>query len=237
MTRWTPGSAWRRAREVLRREGSRSLALRLAGEVGYRRMLVMECSLAVQPARVDPAEGVEFGPLRAADIAEYLRLRPDSDAAEIEARLARDDECVVARRDGHIVQACWAAQSPVWIDYLHRHFELADDQTMLYDFYALPEVRGRNLFRAHISAMFSHWAGHRRQRILAAFHPENRAWALVERVGLRPVGVIGYVGAGPLRHQFSRWDQGAAERLRARAARRRRRSRRLVPFASKARRG
>ena len=237
MTRWTPSSAWRRAREVLRQEGSRSLAMRLLGEVGYRRMIVLECSLADRPPAVEAPEGVVFEPLGPADVDEYVRFRPECDPGDIEARLARDDKCVVARRAGSIVQACWAAESPVWIDYLHRHFELADDQTMLYDFYAAPEARGRNLYRAQISAMFSHWAGHRRQRILAAFHPENRVWAFIERVGLRPAGVIGYVGVGRLRYQFSRWDPDAAERLRVRARRRRRRSRRLVPFASKAGRG
>jgi hypothetical protein len=231
---WTPRSLARRVRAVLREEGMRSLWMRALSESIYRRMLVLEGTLADPPPWLEPPEGVEFAPLQPGEIDEYLRLRPDQRRGELEARLASGHVCFAARDRGRLVQTCWFAPDAAWIEYLDWELPLAPGEAYVYDFYALPSARGRHLFRAQVSAMYAFFSDHdqrlrwfpdhaalpdARYGFVAAFHIENRVWSLFTRAGLRPREITGYIGLGALRRSFRR-PAPSEKRLR-RVARRR----------------
>jgi hypothetical protein len=239
---WTLRSAARRARAVLREEGWRSLWLRVVGEFFYRRMLVLEGRLADPPRRFPDEEGLEFAPLDPGDLDAYLRFRPDQERTEIEERLARHHVCFAARQGGRVLQACWFAPPPgAWIEYLDWEFPLAPEEAYVYDMWAVPTDRGRFLFRAQMSEMFAYFADHEQRRrwfpnhynspdadyrFVAAFHLENRIWALFARAGIRPREIVGYIGIGRLRWRFRR-PAPSEEKLKhasRRASRRRRRA-------------
>ncbi len=135
----------------------------------------------------------------------YLALRPDQSSAEIRLRLARGRLCFAAWHGGQIVHAAWGATQRAPIDYLMREIELAPDEAFVFDAFTEPAFRGRNLspLRALVMGRFYRDRGYR--RILTAVHPENRAgFRPLEKVGTRPVGLIGFVGIGPWRWHFLR---------------------------------
>jgi hypothetical protein len=243
---WTWRSATRRARAVLREEGWWGLWMRVLGELFYRRMLVLEGTVADPPPRFPTDEELEFAPLDPADLDDYLSFRPDQAKAEIERRLAREQVCFAARERGRIVQACWFVPPPgAWIDYLGWELPLGPHEAYIYDMWATPTARGRYLFRAQMSEMFAYFSDHG-QRVrwfpdhagspdapygfVAAFHVENRIWALFARSGLRPREIVGFVGVGPLRWRFRRPAPNEEQLRRAarRTAKRRRRRQRAT---------
>src|SRR3954466_2294278 len=80
---WTWQEIQRRAAEVLRQEGLRSLWFKLLGETVYRRAVLME-RLFAQPVTVLPSRvPVMIGPLEETEVQDYLDLRPDADPADI----------------------------------------------------------------------------------------------------------------------------------------------------------
>jgi hypothetical protein len=77
--RWRAGTVARRASEVLRTEGPRTLWFRVLGETVYRRLIVMERPFDKDVPRVQAA-GVELAILRPEQLEEYRELRPDAGA-------------------------------------------------------------------------------------------------------------------------------------------------------------
>ena len=86
--RWTVRSALRRAVEVLRDEGPRVLWFKVLGETVYRRLTLVELSLASPPPLREPAIALTYGFVEAGPDT-LPELRGDLTPAEIEHRLAR----------------------------------------------------------------------------------------------------------------------------------------------------
>lgn len=211
---WTPPQVWRRSREVLQREGARSLALRMAGELVYRRMILMQRPFDFSMRDVELDVATTFRPLRVEDLDLYLALRPDADEGEIRRRFELRHVCYGAFRDDRLVQACWIATERAYIDYLRAEIRLLSGVGYLYDLYAVPEARGLNLHRAMWPYVFRYFRNTGAIYVLAAFHPENGIQRIFVRLGFSKVGTVGYVGTGPARRLFYRGEPVLAERPR-----------------------
>jgi GNAT superfamily N-acetyltransferase len=205
-SRWTPAQVWRRSREVLQREGMRSLALRMIGELVYRRMILMQRPFDFSMREVELEAATSFRPLQVEDLDLYLALRPEADEEEIRRRFAFRHVCYGAFREDRLVQACWIATERAYIDYLGAEIRLLSGVGYLYDLYAIPEARGLNLHRAMWPHVFRYFRNAGPIYVLAAFHPENGIQRIFARLGFRPVGTLGYVGVGPARRLFYRGE-------------------------------
>jgi len=202
---WTWQRALKRAAEVLREDGARSLWFKILGETGYRRLMLMERPLEESITAVRPRLPVVIGLLRETEVDDYIDFHPAANPPEIRRRLEAGHWCFVARYDGRVVHAGWAATQRAWIDYLACEIRLAPDEVYVYDSFTSPDFRGKNISPArHTQALlYFQDAGYR--RIVAVILPENKpAFKVFEKVGFRPLGLMGYVKIGPWRRDFCR---------------------------------
>jgi SAM-dependent methyltransferase/RimJ/RimL family protein N-acetyltransferase len=184
-------------RDVLLKEGLRGLGVRLLARTGYRRLVVMHLSLGASMPEATPGLLVVVELLRESDVEEYLRFRPRADSFEVRFRMASGARCFVARHQGRIVHAGWAAADKAWIDYLGCGMPLAEGDIYQFDSYTAPGFRGRGIARARVAAMarYLHREGYR--RLVACVLPENaNAVGPLEPLGYRAVGRIGVIRLG-----------------------------------------
>jgi cytochrome P450/ribosomal protein S18 acetylase RimI-like enzyme len=198
----------RRALDVWRFEGPASVARRALGETVHRRLLVVEQPFAEFVAHARPQITVEIERMGPDGVGEYSSLRPDTRSAAIERRLASDEHCFLARRQGRLVGACWVATGKVFIEYLGREVNLARGALYVYDLYVIPELRGKGVDRALYVAMSDFFAGGPWTAIVATTNVENRSERLFERLGMRRSGLLGYYRLGPFRRHFTRLEPG-----------------------------
>jgi len=203
---WTVRKIVRRAGEVLREEGLRSLWFKVLGETVYRRLTLVEYSLPIN--KVAAKIPVEIDVLTADGLADYLRFRPDSDSDRIAARIREGQQCWIARYQGRIVHACWLARHRAWVDYLSCGIELAPGSAYSYEAFTDPEFRGQAIYPFAKSVMIQDLAKQGYHRIVAGLMPENRpAFGSIRKVGYRLIGVMGYYRLGPLRRCFCRYSE------------------------------
>jgi hypothetical protein len=202
------GDALRRAITVLRDEGFASFWFKLIGELGYRRMLVVEYRLDDPIPEFTARLAVRNDLLKERDVDAYLAFRPESDRLEIMNRLRSRQLCFVAWDAGRIVSACWTAVRPIRIEYLGCETELADGDAYLYDKFTCPAFRGHRIANAVrvYQLRYLREAGYR--RAIGALVPENKTSMRENaRGGFRPVGVIGRFKIGPWQRNFRRpWE-------------------------------
>jgi SAM-dependent methyltransferase len=216
------GSAWltwrsamARAVTIARDEGLRSLWFKILGETAYRRLLVMERPLDKPLAEVPLRVPAIIKPLRGSDVGDYVAFRPDTDPAEVRRRLAAGHLCFVARCQGRIVHACWAATGLAWVDYLAREVRLAPDEVYHYDSFTVPELRGRNLSPARVTVAARHFRAAGYRRLVALVLPESgQARRPLEKAGYCVVGRIGYIRLGRWRWDFgpTHWSRQPSPR-------------------------
>jgi hypothetical protein len=195
----------RRAIEVLRNEGFTSFWFKLIGELGYRRMLVVEYRLDDPIPEFTPRLPVRNDLLKESDIDAYLAFRPESERLEIMNRLISGQLCFVAWDAARIVSACWTAVRPIRIEYLDCETELGDGDAYLYDKFTCPTFRGHRIANAVrvYQLRYLREAGYR--RAIGALVPENKTSMRENaRGGFRPVGVIGRFKIGPWQRNFRR---------------------------------
>jgi GNAT superfamily N-acetyltransferase len=194
---------------VARGEGLRSFWFKALGELGYRRVVVMECPLDEAEISVTTRIPVVVGQLGDGDVDEYVRFRPETDPADIRRRLRDGHRCFVARHEGHIVHACWAATGRAWIDYLGRELVLAPDAVYHYDSLTMPAFRGHNISAFRVREAARHFRASGYRRLVAVVVPENHAaFRPLEKAGYRSVGTMGYIGLGRWRCHFRRGQRG-----------------------------
>ena len=209
----TSGLRWdeapRRAWEVLREEGLRSLWFHILGETVYRRMVLFERPLSDPIPSAAAAVPVEISLLRPSDVAEYVAFHPAIDAAEVLDRLDHGGKCFIARHQGAMVNACWTAEGLVWINYLECSIQLAHDEAYVYNNFTDPRFRGRSIPPVRAAEMLRHFRDLGYRRFIALVVPENKA-ALrpPQKAGYRQIGVIGRLQLGPWRHHLlSAWHR------------------------------
>ena len=200
-----------RAREVLRVHIVRTFWFKALAATAYRRVVVMECRLDAPIVQMTARAPVIVGLLTEADVDEYATFRPDADAAEIRRRLVAGHRCFVARHEGRIVHAGWAATREAWIEFLGRPFPLEPGDVYQFDSYTAPAFRGLDLATARVTwmARFLRDAGFR--RLLAVVWPENRAaFRPLEKAGYRAVGTMGYIRLACWQRHFYRRKRPSA---------------------------
>jgi SAM-dependent methyltransferase/GNAT superfamily N-acetyltransferase len=205
MRRWTGQRALRRAAEVLREDGFKSLFFKVLGEAVYRRVVLFERPLDEPMIEVTSRLPVTIELLRESQVHEYCGFRPEAVPAEIQRRLAEGQQCFVVRHEGRLVHASWAAFQRARIDYLAREIRLAPDEVYDYESYTLPEFRGQNLSPARLAWMIRTFRAAGYRRLLLVVVPENKpAFRAGQKTGFHPIGWMGYVRIGPWRHDFCR---------------------------------
>ena len=195
----------KRAAEIFRDEGIFSVWCKILALLGYRRALLIERPVDRPTAAVTPRVPVTIGRLEEADVGDYLVFRPEVRAADVRRRLQAGHECFVARHEGRIVHAAWAATGRVRIDFLARDLDLGPDEVYLDESHTLPPFRGLDIAAERSRHMRRHYEGRGYRRSLAIVFPENRqACRAAEKSGYRPIGTIGYIRLGPWRRDFFR---------------------------------
>lgn len=196
--------------EVTREEGPRALWFKLLGETVYRRLILFELALR-DPAPLHTARvGLTMGLLDPDQVEEYLAFRPDDGADAVLARLRGGHRCFVSRLDGRLVHTSWTARERMWSWYLERDIPLSEDETCTYDSFTEPSVRGLGIGSAQRAYMASHLREEGFRRLLSTIYPENRpSLRMVEKLGYRRIGLIGYASVGPWRRDFCRMRDGA----------------------------
>ncbi len=194
-----------RAAQVWRSEGPVSFWFKLASELGYRRMLILERSLE-EPIPAPSAKlPLSIVLLQDQGWETYVALRPETEPALLDARRRRGEFCFVASLDNRAVASAWVAIGRGWTSYLDATVELAPDEGYLFDAYTLPSLRGQGI-AAQLCLHQLHWLRERGlRRAIRATLPENgpalRAHA---KSGFRPVGVMGRVKLGPWCYYYRR---------------------------------
>lgn len=195
------GNGVRRAVAVLRRQGLKSFWFKILGELGYRRMLLFERSLAQPVSEVVAGLPVSVDLLRESEVDDYLALRPDTPRTSITKRLRLGHQCYVARHEQRIVAACWTATRPVWSEYLECEINLCAGDAYLFDRFTQPSLRGLgigNAVRMHQLRDLQQ-AGYR--RTISAIVPENKpALRDIAKGGAKPFALVG-------RFKFGRWHR------------------------------
>jgi len=177
------------------------------GELGYRRLAIRECMLDSPFPETEARVPLAFEVLGEAEIDEYIAFRKGADPDVARRRIAAGNSCFVARHEGRIISARWAATGTAQCDYLFREVPLGSHEVYLYDAFTSPEWRGKGIFPALTSEMHRHYRASGRKRSICFTGPENIP-AMVADTGYRGIGLIGYVGIGPLRRHFFRIRSG-----------------------------
>ena len=191
--RWTLRSILQRAREVLREEDARSLAFRVAGELGYRRAILFEGELeSLKVAAAAPA-GVRFELLRPDGIPELLTISQFCDEAEANRRLEAGQLCVLGYADGRPVYCSWLALAgqSVAIDFLRIEARLAPGCAYSYELFVDPAFRGAGLAKAALQERIRLLQTRGLESLVSVVVPENRAGmghSLSAR--MRPIGFV-----------------------------------------------
>jgi len=198
-----------RAWAALREGGPRIFWLKLASELGYRRLLVLERSLE-QPVAADvPTVPVRIEVLSSGGVDDYLTLRPEARREQVQQRWDVGHLCFAARHEGRLVACCWAALAGAWSDYLRCAVELAPGEAYLFDAYTLPAWRGRGIAHAVCMQQLSYLRQAGRRRVIRMTAAENTVALQVHaKAGFRPAGAIVSLGIGPRRRIFRRsWNK------------------------------
>jgi len=141
----TMRTLWRRAGEILREGGPAGLLFLVLGDLGYRRVLILERRVEDAIAPIDSRTPVEFDELDVTEIDAYLGFYDGDTREEVEARFARGDTCYVARDAGQIVCSSWVARATQLIRFLDFRYEIPPSEVYLYDSYTAAGFRGRSV--------------------------------------------------------------------------------------------
>lgn len=199
------GNTVGRAMVVLRSEGFKSFWFKLLGEIGYRRLLLLERSLAQPISDFTPRLPVRIDALKESEVADYLAFRPETARTRVSEALWAGQTCFTARHEGRIVSAAWITSRRAWIDYLGCELELDADEAYLSDAFTLPAYRGQGIAPALCLQQLRHLrqAGYR--RVIRGTVPENQsALHAHAKSGFRPVAMLGSLRMGPWRRSFRR---------------------------------
>ena len=195
------GNVVRRAIAVLRHQGLKSFWFKILGELGYRRLLLLERSLAQPVSEVIAGLPIRVDVLQETDVDDYLVFRPDTPLTSVTERLTLGHRCYLARHEGRIVAACWTATRSVWSEYLGCEIGLGAGDAYLFDRFTLPAFRGLRIGNAVRMRQLRNLqqAGYR--RTISAIMLENKpALRDIAKGGAKPFAVIG-------RFKFGRWQR------------------------------
>ncbi len=199
------GNAVRRAIVVLRSEGFKSFWFKLLGELGYRRLLLLERTLAQPISDFTPALPLRIDTLKEKEVEDYLAFRPETGRGRVVEALRSGQMCFVARHKSRIVSAGWIASRRAWIGYLGCELELAAGDAYLSDAFTLEAYRGQGIAPALCLQQLRYLRQAGYGRAIRGTVPENKsAMHAHAKSGFRPVAVLGTLRIGPWRRCFRR---------------------------------
>ena len=200
--------ALKRAWQVLRREGVRSFWFRLIGELGYRRLYLLERSLAVPLPSLPCPLPLEMSWLQSSEVDEYLRLRQSVTPSSVGERLAQGCRCLMVRAEGRLVGVMWACTQRASISYLDHELPLAAGEVYTFDAYIEPSFRGQAIAPSLSIELLRRFREAGCQRAIRATLPENRAALRAHaKAGFNIFAVIRRLKIGPCCHTFLELDR------------------------------
>lgn len=204
----------RRAIEILREDGIRTLWLKVLGETVYRRMWLYERRFSEPITGVTTPDDIEFGTLCEHEVDRCSQLRPERTSEELGDRLVRGERCYVARRLGVVVGLVWVVRRSAWIEYLGCTLDFGPDDYYLYEVTVAQECRGQRIAAALLAHTYRALRQLEASRAIMAVNLENDAGLRgLTRTGERRFAIQGYVGTGRFRRDFRHqhdsyyWDQ------------------------------
>lgn len=208
---WTPRRALLRFVQVARRHGPAFLWFKVWGELVYRRLGLFELrhgdSLPDVEAKVPVVQSEWTSPADADGAGSVPTVAPD----EFLRRLQAGHRCFVAHRDGELVSSSWIARGSMPSSYLRTDIALSPDEACSYETYTAPVARGLAIGPALRAQAARALLDDGCRRLLATISLENPSGIrLVEKLGYRRIGTIGYLGRGWLRWDFCRVRAGAS---------------------------
>lgn len=205
---------WARMLRVYREKGLGGVWFGGLSLVGYRRLVLMERRLDEPVLEISPRVDVEIRPLGREDEAAFAALG-QGDAGVFRDRLARGHECWGAWCSGSLRHVSWVAFGEAWVEYLRCRVLLDDGVGYSYRAFTHPEYRQLGLATARGTVFMKALQTKGRTALLAAILPDNPgAFAPWLKMGLRRIGVVRAIGAGPRPRIFVRLDRGAAAPVR-----------------------
>lgn len=197
-----------RAIKVLREEGIKSFWFKLLNEIGcYRRLLLLERLLEEPIPHMETHLPVTIDLLKKTEADEYVMFRGRVRPSEIVDRLNVGQWCFVARHDGKLISASWAAIHMARSDYLNREIQLGQDEVYVYGLFTKPDFRGFSVSPTINVAMMRYFRDTGYRRMICWVLPENNpSLKALQKVGFRPLGIMGYVKIGLWRWDFYRTD-------------------------------
>jgi RimJ/RimL family protein N-acetyltransferase len=188
---WKPKEVLGRAREVLKKEGIKSLWFKTIGEICYRRAYLYQAwidSLLTHPTTVD---ALAISPLTSKQLPIFIDFQPDVSIQEAEARLHKGHLAFVVWVDESPVHISWASPEKAEMGYLFYTLVLPSDAVYIYNAYTKPEYRGRHLSSARFRWSLPYLQNLGFQRLIAIAMPENQpAINAIQRSGYEPIGII-----------------------------------------------
>ncbi len=180
---------------MARSEGLRGLWWRSLSATAYRRLVVVAREIDEGPPPSESRLALEHEDLTLDGLQEYVALRSDTSAAEVERRLSAGQRCALARHAGEIVSVRWfVTAGEAEIAYLGLAFELPPGVGFSYDVYTSPPARRRGISREVRRRYEDELSRAGTRRLLGTFMPENAAGlGLVTAAGYRRVGMVGCV--------------------------------------------
>ena len=182
---------------MLREEGARALWFKTLGEICYRRLVIMEFPLeqTIPTFPIDGPASIDF--LDPLEIDEYLSFQRQDRREQISARFAAGHRCFAARIDGQLAGVTWCALGDARIEFLGVAFPLAPGEAFGFGTYTHPSFRARGVASGIRSQLLSTLKREGLQRCFGAVMPENRGGMRVaEKLGYRPIGIVGAVWFG-----------------------------------------
>ena len=204
-----PRPARERVIPAPRAGGPRAFAMRVLGKTCYRRLEWLELRLREPLPEIEACVPLDVGFIGEAGTEEIAALHPGIGSSGIRARFARGDRCFGARHDGRLVSISWIATGVAPIDYLGLAVTLPAGTAYHYDRWTDPRLRGLRIAPATGSRLCRVLVGEGIDTMAAAVLTENRA-AMRNALGfgVRPAGIVGWVGIGPVRRAFRRPSPG-----------------------------
>ena len=199
-----PDPPWHIERDSAFAGGPRAVTMRILGRTIYRRLIWMERTNDPLSPQIEAFVPTEFGFLGEPDIEEILALRPGT-GEQTRARFSRGDRCLGARSADGLVSLVWYSTGVAHVDYLALILPLRPNLAYSYDLWTDPRVRGLHIAPALGSRLRHVLAAEGIDTSACAALRENRpAITTLLRVGYRPVGTIGRIGAGKVVRTFQR---------------------------------
>lgn len=189
---WSASRALERARQLRRLGGARRALSGISGELGYRRLIVLERGLDFLRAPAAAVE-IDFGTIDEFD--EYSRLRDDLDRERFEERIRSGAVALCGRERGTAITVTWAQIGSAPLPYLGARLCSDRGSVAIFDSLTRPDRRGLGASSALAEWAAARYAAEGRRRIIGAVLPENRRSRRARsRAGFVPIALAVRIG-------------------------------------------